>query len=168
MLKTEQTKRILGNFSELLRQKLSLVNAEDILGQYNDKLTNCKSVTIQDFHGIEGMDGDCFAVDARLAGTDLKGSIVKVLKVDADQLCQEECFKEPECNYFLYFNMDHPQWYKHRVCRLLKQPGALQLDQKGHVSGPKICGPPREEILESILKTLSPLVDKVVCDGSNY
>ena len=42
-------------------------------------------------------------------------------------------------NYFLYFTRTHPQWYKWRECRLLRQTGTLKKNKKGHTSGPKFC-----------------------------
>ena len=75
----------------------------------------------------------------RYTSTDIRASRIEENRsIDATS-CQKKCQKHPECTYFLFFDKNHYQAFKHLTCRLLRSRGHLKLDLVGHVSGPKFC-----------------------------
>ena len=85
----------------------------------------------------------CFSKNARDSGTDVENSIVMKTKTVDAKNCQLRCQLNEECEYFLYFTRNHPQWYKRRECRLLRQTGVVQAAE-GHISGAKFCETPHK------------------------
>lgn len=81
----------------------------------------------------------CFAEKGRYSGTDSLASRIEETRAVDVQDCQVKCQSHVECNFFLYFDKNHYQRFKHLTCRLLRSKGQLKLDQLGHVSGPKFC-----------------------------
>ena len=82
----------------------------------------------------------CYWQNTRNRGTDIPGSIITRTKTLDSMGCQVKCQENENCNFFLYFTRNHPQWYKRRECRLLREGGELERNLKGHISGPKFCG----------------------------
>lgn len=103
----------------------------------------------------------CFAEKGRYSGTDILASRIEETRAIDVQDCQVKCQSDPECNFFLFFDKNHYQRFKHLTCRLLRSKGQLKLDQLGHVSGPKFCTDFDVQQLAVALKS-SQLVGKLV------
>ena len=59
----------------------------------------------------------------RYTSTDRKASRIEENRsIDATS-CQKKCQKHPECMYFLFFDSNHYQTFKHLTCRLLRSKG---------------------------------------------
>ena len=82
---------------------------------------------------------ECILQNTRLSGTDMKNSQIRETFKESAEECQEECSSEEECQFFLFFTVDHYQSWKHGRCRLLRMAGMQQRNQQGHSSGPKFC-----------------------------
>ena len=148
-------------------KKDDIVN--EILGIYKTSFMKCSKPTVDQLESIQLPDPseNCIVENSRYSGTDLMGSVVRVLKKSDTKQCQAECARDPECKFFLYFNKQHPQWFKHGVCRLLRVSGDMKMNDVGHVSGPKNC-PDSKAQVESLFNRMdiiiTPLIDQFCLD----
>ena len=105
---------------------------------------------------ISNDPGFCILNNTRLSGTDIRGSRIRETRAATVLGCQQECLKDLECEYFIYFTKQHYQRYKHETCRLLREGGQAQGNQRGHMSGPKKCS---DQDVEMTVKELREFLD---------
>lgn len=97
-----------------------------------------EQLTREDSEDIPGVYEPCHHIDQRLTGTDLSGGRIAEIQVQTPEQCQGECVEAPDCNYFLFFSMNHYQPWKRGTCRLLALKGEYE-PAPGHISGPRNC-----------------------------
>ena len=115
-----------SSFEQLLEETYDFTSQSQIkaklLKQIKDDLIQCQGLIIDLKDNDLGAKNtqSCFSIKGRYTGTDLIDSRIKELRTLSTQECQEKCNEHEDCNYFLYFSLDHYQRFKHNTCRLLR------------------------------------------------
>ena len=115
-----------SSFEQLLEETYDITSQSHIkaklLKQIKDDLIQCQGLIMDLKDNDLGAKNtqSCFSIKGRYTGTDLIDSRIKELRTLSTQECQEKCNEHEECNYFLYFSLDHYQRFKHNTCRLLR------------------------------------------------
>ena len=156
--------RLNSSLEQLLEETYETSSALQIkaklLKQMKDDLIQCQGlITDLKDNGDAKNTQSCFSIKGRYTGTDLIDSRIKELRTLSTEECQEKCKEHPDCNYFLYFSLDHYQRFKHNTCRLLRFKGQLKPAEAGHISGPKRCMTFREK--EDTIKNNNLLLSKL-------
>ena len=115
-----------SSFEQLLEETYDITSQSHIkaklLKQIKDELIQCQGLITDLKDNDLGAKNtqSCFSIKGRYTGTDLIDSRIKELRTLSTQECQEKCNEHEDCNYFLYFSLDHYQRFKHNTCRLLR------------------------------------------------
>ena len=115
-----------SSFEQLLEETYDFTSQSQIkaklLKQIKDDLIQCQGLIIDLEDNDLGAKNtqSCFSIKGRYTGTDLIDSRIKELRTLSTQECQQKCNEHEDCNYFLYFSLDHYQRFKHNTCRLLR------------------------------------------------
>ena len=115
-----------SSFEQLLEETYDITSQSQIkaklLKQIKDELIQCQGLITDLKDNDLGAKNtqSCFSIKGRYTGTDLIDSRIKELRTLATQECQQKCNEHEDCNYFLYFSLDHYQRFKHNTCRLLR------------------------------------------------
>ena len=76
----------------------------------------------------------CGRSQGRYSSTNLKDARIEENRAISATSCQKKCQNHPECMFFLFFDTNHYQAFKHLTCRLLrsKGPSIIDIDQLSH------------------------------------
>ena len=115
-----------SSFEQLLEETYDFTSQSQIkaklLKQIKDELIQCQGLIMDLKDNDLGAKNtqSCFSIKGRYTGTDLIDSRIKELRTLSTEECQQKCNEDEDCNYFLYFSLDHYQRFKHNTCRLLR------------------------------------------------